>query len=112
MHLVVLPTRLELIVEADDKVALARGMQGFQVSAARAINRQAGRHGAVFADRYRMAILRTRAAVRGAVGRLPLARRVAWPASWLLRVEGARASADRRVGAARRWIRTRADEDS
>ncbi len=59
--------RLELLVEADDKHALARGMQGFQVSAARAVNRALRRTGSVFPDRYRMTILRTREAARAAV---------------------------------------------
>lgn len=45
---------LELIVEADDRIALARGMQGFQVSAARALNALAARRGPVFADRYKI----------------------------------------------------------
>lgn len=45
---------LELVVEAEDRVALARGMQGFQVAAARALNRVAARRGTVFADRYRI----------------------------------------------------------
>jgi hypothetical protein len=44
---------IHLVVEANDKLALARGMQGFQVSAARGINRAAKRSGRVFADRYR-----------------------------------------------------------
>jgi REP element-mobilizing transposase RayT len=43
---------LHLICEADNHVALARGMQGFAVRAAKAINRAAGRKGTVFADRY------------------------------------------------------------
>ena len=47
------PQGIELHVEADDKRALARGMQGFQVSAARALNRLARRRGNVFVDRYR-----------------------------------------------------------
>lgn len=59
--------RLELLVEADDKHALARGMQGFQVSAARAVNRAVRRTGSVFPDRYRMTILRTREAARASV---------------------------------------------
>jgi hypothetical protein len=88
VHLAVLPTRVELIIEANDKVALARGMQGFQVSAARWLNRFARRRGTVFLDRYRMAILRTRVDVRDAVGRLPLLRQTSWPETWLLRVEG------------------------
>lgn len=45
---------LELLVEADDRLALSRGMQGFQVSAARALNALAARRGPVFADRYKI----------------------------------------------------------
>jgi hypothetical protein len=56
--------RLELVVEATDRIALARGMQGFQVSAARALNRELGRHGGVFADRYRPRAVATRPALR------------------------------------------------
>ena len=85
VHLAVLPTRIDLIVEASDKTALARGMQGFQVSAARWLNRAARRHGNVFVDRYRMQPLRTRVAVRDAIGRLPLLRQTTWPQTWLLR---------------------------
>jgi len=44
--------RLELIVEAADHHALARGMQGFQVSLARGLNASAKRRGTVFVDRY------------------------------------------------------------
>src|SRR4051812_44497126 len=44
---------VELIVEADDQVALAKGMQGFQIAAAKALNRACGRSGTVFPDRYR-----------------------------------------------------------
>jgi hypothetical protein len=87
VHLAVLPRRVELIIEADDKLALARGMQGFQVSAARWLNRFARRRGTVFLDRYRMSILRTRLDVRDAIGRLPLLRQTSWPETWLLRVE-------------------------
>jgi REP element-mobilizing transposase RayT len=49
---------IHLIVEADDERALARGMQGFEISAAKHINRalskELGRRrtGQVFADRY------------------------------------------------------------
>lgn len=45
---------LELVIEADDRIALARGMQGFQVAAARALNALASRRGTVFADRYQI----------------------------------------------------------
>jgi len=87
VHVAIAGSRLELVVEADDRIALARGMQGFQVSAARALNRSLGRAGTVFADRYRPCPLATRAAVR-AVLRLRVfaaAPRVAWPETNLLR---------------------------
>ena len=64
VHLAVVAGRLELVVEASDRHALARGMQGFQVAAARQLNRLRGRRGAVFPDRYRANVLVTRAAVR------------------------------------------------
>ena len=56
-HVAVRAAQLELVVTAASKVALARGMQGFQVSAARAINRAARRRGTVFPDRYRLRVL-------------------------------------------------------
>ena len=71
IHLGVRSTRLELIVEAADKLALARGMQGFQVSAARSLNRAARRTGRVFSDRYRARVLASRPALHAAIGRLP-----------------------------------------
>ena len=79
---------LELVVEAADRVALARGMQGFEVAAAKYLNRAARRRGCVFADRYRARALATRHAVRAALAALPAsARRTSWPATYLLRVE-------------------------
>lgn len=87
-------SRIDLLVEADDRLALARGMQGFCVAAARALNRAARRRGTVFPDRYRPAILRTRAAVRAAIASLPprhteaeLPSAPAMALSWLLRIE-------------------------
>jgi hypothetical protein len=61
-------SHIELVVEATDRIALARGMQGFQVAAAKHLNRLRGRSGTVFADRYRARPLRTFAAVREVVG--------------------------------------------
>jgi hypothetical protein len=59
-------SHLHLIVEASDEVALARGMQGFQVSAARRVNaalatgdRKRRRRGSVFSDRYHAGIITT-----------------------------------------------------
>jgi REP element-mobilizing transposase RayT len=65
VHLSVQHNHLHLIVEADDKKALSRGMQGFQISAAKHINaairvkRADGkrRKGGVFVDRYHIAVI-------------------------------------------------------
>lgn len=62
---------LALIVEAADREALARGMQGFQVAAARALNRSARRRGRVFVDRYQATPLASAAAVTRAIAALP-----------------------------------------
>lgn len=88
VELEVRATRLELIVEADDQAALARGMQGFQIAAARALNRVARRRGPVFPDRYRARVLATRRAVRRAIGALPARERTCSPQTWLLRIDG------------------------
>jgi REP element-mobilizing transposase RayT len=57
-------THIHLIVEADDKAALASGMQGFQISAAKHLNAELGRghagarrRGTVFPDRYHAEII-------------------------------------------------------
>lgn len=93
VHLAVVTGRLELVVEATDRIALARGMQGFQVAAAKLLNRLRRRHGTVFADRYRARPLIGRAAVRAIVGasqprRTPMRGRMwrtyKWPESMLL----------------------------
>jgi hypothetical protein len=88
VELEVRASRLELIVEADDKAALARGMQGFQIAAARHLNRATGRRGTVFPDRYRARILTTRRAVRRALAALPARERTCAPLTWLLRIDG------------------------
>lgn len=61
-HLTMQASHLHLIVEAEDKEALARGMQGFKVSAARHVNKALGdgarrRCGRVFADRYHLVVI-------------------------------------------------------
>ena len=58
---------VHLVVEAADRVALARGMKGLGVRLARGLNRLMGRAGAVLADRYHAHILRTPSEVRHAV---------------------------------------------
>jgi REP element-mobilizing transposase RayT len=53
VHVSIQSNHLHLLVEAEDKRALARGMQGFAVSAAKRLNRELRRRrGDVFAFRY------------------------------------------------------------
>ena len=89
VELAVRARSIELVVEADDRLALARGMQGFQVAAARHLNRTLARSGPVFPDRYRARSLVTRAAVRAVLATIGADagtawRLCAWPASHLL----------------------------
>jgi hypothetical protein len=84
VQLVARDARLELLVEADDRHALARGLQGFQVACARQLNRANRRSGCVFPDRYRAVILRTRSEVRRAASELA-SPPVTYPETWLLR---------------------------
>jgi REP element-mobilizing transposase RayT len=58
---------LHLVVEADDRRALSRGMQGLLVRIARALNKLWSRTGKVFRDRYHDRILRTPREVRNAL---------------------------------------------
>jgi len=67
VHLSIQGTHVHLLVEANDRKALARGMQGFQISAAKhlnaAISKRMGlarrRRGTVFSDRYHAEIIRS-----------------------------------------------------
>jgi putative transposase len=52
VHYSIQGNHLHQIVEAADTQALSRGMQGFQISAARHLNRQLGRTGRLFVGRY------------------------------------------------------------
>ena len=58
-HLSIQHDHLHLIVEADDQGALARGMQSFQISAARQLNKRLARRGRVFDDRYHLVVIRS-----------------------------------------------------
>lgn len=58
---------IHLIVEADDREALARAMKGFSVRIARRLNHAFGRRGSVFDDRYHAHVLRTPDEVRNAI---------------------------------------------
>ncbi len=92
-HVSVQGNHVHLIVEADSHVALARGMQGFQIACARRFNLQTRRSGGVFADRYHPRPLRTPRETRNALAyvlpRKPepkLADALVSPESRLLRV--------------------------
>jgi putative transposase len=63
----VLGNHLHLIVEADDSVALSRGMQGLNTRVAKALNKVLGREGTLFADHYHSHLLRTPAEVANAL---------------------------------------------
>lgn len=64
IHVSLQRTHVHMLVEAPDARALARGMQGFQISAARHINTMLGsaghrRRGQVFADRYHVEVIKS-----------------------------------------------------
>lgn len=63
-HYAVQPLGVVLIVEADDRASLSRGMQGVNVRIAKSLNRLWERNGSVFADRYETEILKSSQAVR------------------------------------------------
>lgn len=64
VHFSVQKRHLHLIVEADDALALGRGMQALAVRLARRINKALGRKGTVFVDRYFSRVLRSPGQVR------------------------------------------------
>jgi putative transposase len=64
VHYSVMGNHVHLIVEATDRRALWRGMQGLGVRIARALNRVMRRSGRVVGDRYHARILRTPTEVR------------------------------------------------
>ena len=63
-HLSIQHNHIHMLVEAESAEALASGMQGFQISAARHINTALQisgrrRRGSVFADRYHVVVIRS-----------------------------------------------------
>ena len=60
--------RIELIVDAPDRVALSRAMKGLSVRIARGINRVKHRSGQVLEERYETHVLRTPDELRSALG--------------------------------------------
>jgi REP element-mobilizing transposase RayT len=58
---------IHLLVEAPDRRALARAIQGLSIRVAKGLNRMMGRSGRVFDDRYHARVLRTPTEVRHAI---------------------------------------------
>lgn len=68
VHFTLQSDHVHLLCEADDKMALARGVQGFQISAARNLNRELSRSGGqVFADRYHVRAIDSVREIRNAL---------------------------------------------
>jgi hypothetical protein len=67
LHFSVQSDHLHLLVEADNRGALAAGAKGLAIRVARAVNRAAGRRGAVWADRYHLHALTTPSETRRAL---------------------------------------------
>ena len=73
VHISIQRTHVHLIIEAENRMALARGMQAFEISAARHLNASVSqrtgkaRRGSVFVDRYHVEVLRTPRQTRNAL---------------------------------------------
>jgi REP element-mobilizing transposase RayT len=59
VHFSVQRDHLHLLVEANDRRALSRGLQGLSIRVARAVNRRLGRTGKLFGDRFHARALKT-----------------------------------------------------
>jgi REP element-mobilizing transposase RayT len=66
-HYSVQSNHLHLIVEAEDRKSLSRGIQGLLIRIAKTLNRLWRRKGSIFADRYHDRILKTPRQVRNAL---------------------------------------------
>ncbi len=112
---------IHMIVEAKDRRALARGVQGLLIRVAKALNRFWARKGSVFGDRYHDKTLRTPKEVRNALAYvlnnarrhgLRLAQAVDvfasgfWFDGWRERFGTRGVPAARPVAAARTWLLT------
>jgi hypothetical protein len=67
VHFSVRHDQVHLLVEADAREPLIRGLQGLAIRLARAVNRARGRRGRVWADRYHARALTTPREVRNAL---------------------------------------------
>ena len=67
VHFSVQDDHVHLLVEADDRAALVRGLRGLTIRSARAVNRALRRRGSVWGDRYHARELATPREVRHAL---------------------------------------------
>jgi REP element-mobilizing transposase RayT len=67
VHHSVQADHVHLLVEADDKTCLSRGLMGATIRLARAVNRVLGRQGRVWGDRFHARALRTPREVRNGI---------------------------------------------
>jgi REP element-mobilizing transposase RayT len=67
VHFSIQGNHLHLIVEAEHRKALSRGMQGLASMLAKNVNRRLGRKGSLFSDRYHEHVLTTPTEVRHAI---------------------------------------------
>jgi len=70
VHFSVQSNHLHLLVEAADRVSLARAVKGLAVRLARRLNQKLGTRGTVFPERFHAHVLRTPSEVRNALGYL------------------------------------------
>jgi REP element-mobilizing transposase RayT len=68
VHFSVQSNHVHLIIEAEDRVALSRGMQGLKTRLARRLNALFGRRGTVFTDRYHARQISSPRQARHAIG--------------------------------------------
>src|SRR5262245_2448671 len=67
VHYGVQRDHVHMLVEAEDRRALSRGLQGLTIRIAKGLNRELGRRGSVFADRYHLGLLTCPQRVRNAL---------------------------------------------
>jgi REP-associated tyrosine transposase len=67
VHFSVQANHVHLLVEADDKASLSRGVMGVAIRMARGVNRVLERHGKVWGERYHARTLKTPREVRNGI---------------------------------------------
>ena len=75
VHYLIEKNHLHMVVEAKDRDSLGRAMKGLGIRMAKALNREWGRKGVVFGERYRSQVLKTKAEVRGILDGLRAAKK-------------------------------------